>query len=83
VLQRPNFTSTTPHTYEQIGHRVQRILADPKAQKTQSVTIGRLPDERPEDWRRLMGEIAETAGIHLDEMDEGIVRITWTGYCES
>lgn len=83
MLQRPAFTTTTPHTYEQIGHRVQRILSDPKVQKTQSVTVARLPYELPADWRRLMSEIGDTAGIRLDEMDDGAVRITWKEYCEA
>lgn len=83
MLLSPAFTTTTPHTYEQIGHRVQRILADPKVQRIQSVTVYRLPDESPADWRRLMAEIGDTAGIQLDEMDEDSVRITWKEYCEA
>ena len=83
MLLAPAFTTTTPHTYEQIGHRVQRILADPKRQKTQSVTVARLPDELPADWRRLMNEIGDTAGIRIDELDDDAVLITWKEYCEA
>lgn len=83
MLQRPAFTTTIPHTYEQIGHRVQRILADPRVQKTQSVTVTRLPDELPEDWNRLMADIAETSGIRLEDKDDDAVQITWKEYCES
>ncbi|WP_213881688.1 DUF1654 domain-containing protein [Pseudomonas sp. dw_358] len=75
------FTRSEPG-YEDIGHRVQRIITDPKVQKVQSVTVTRLPDERPEDWRRLMEEISETAGIQVEPLGGDSIKIGWRGYCE-
>lgn len=83
MLQRPAFTTTKPHSYEQIGHRVQRLLSDPKVQKTQSITVARLPDEHLDDWRRLVNDISDTAGIRVDEQEDGSVRIAWREYCEA
>lgn len=83
MLHQPDFTQTKPRTYEQIGHRVQRIINDPKVQKVQAVIVARLPNEPREDWQRIMDEIRETAGIRVDQVDDEIVRIGWREYCES
>jgi len=82
MLHQPDFTQTKPRTYEQIGHRVQRIIADPKVQRIQTVTVSRLPNEDPGDWRRLLSELAETAGIRVDQVEGGAVRIGWREYCD-
>ncbi|GFM89376.1 hypothetical protein PSCICO_47750 [Pseudomonas cichorii] len=83
MLSRPAFTTTKPRTYEHIRRRIQRILTDPKLQKTQSVTVARLPDESCSDWRNLMTEIGEVDGIRLDDMGDGVVRIAWKEYSEA
>ena len=83
MLHQPDFTQTKPRTYEQIGHRVQRIINDPKVQKRQFVVVARLPNENPADWLRLLSEISETAGIKVDEVEGEEVRIGWREYCES
>ena len=83
MLHQPDFTQSKPRTYEQIGHRVQRIINDPKVQKRQFVVVSRLPNEPRADWRRLLNEISETAGIKVDEADGDEVRIGWREYCEA
>lgn len=82
MLHQPDFTQTKTRTYEQIGHRVQRIITNPQVQKTQTVTVSRLPNEDPGDWRRLLSELAETAGIRIDLVEGGAVRIGWREYCD-
>lgn len=82
MLQQPAFTKSQPG-YEQIGYRVQRIIADPKVQRIQFVTVGRLPEERIEDWVRLVEEISETAGVRVEHQDEDTIRIGWGGYIEA
>ena len=74
MLHQPDFTQTKPRTYEQIGHRVQRI---------QSITVSRLPNEDPADWRRVLQELTETAGVRVDEVENGAVKIGWRDYCEA
>lgn len=83
MLHQPDFIQAKPRTYEQIGHRVQRIINDPNVQKRQFVVVARLPNESPADWRRLLKEIADTAGIKVDKVDGEEVRIGWREYCDA
>jgi hypothetical protein len=83
MLHQPDFTQTKPRTYEQIGHRVQRLIADPRVQRIQSITVSRLPNEDPADWRRVLQELTETAGVRVDEVENGAVKIGWRDYCEA
>ena len=82
MLPQPEFTKSAPR-YEEIGHRVQRIIADPRVQKIQWVIVGRLPGEGIEDWDRLVDEIAETAGVRVDAQGDGSIRIGWGGYFDA
>jgi hypothetical protein len=59
------------------------LIADPRVQKIQAVTVTRLPDESAEDWRRFLDEVVETAGIRVDEVEGGAIRIAWREYCEA
>ncbi|EPJ8754271.1 MULTISPECIES: DUF1654 domain-containing protein [Pseudomonas] len=79
----PSFTTTTPHTYERIGHRIRDLVSDPKVQRLQCVTVRRLEDEDPTDWRRVINEIASTAGVKVEEVGNGAFHIAWNGYCDS
>lgn len=82
MLHQPDFSQTKPRSYEQIGHRVQQIIANPHAQKTQAVTVARLPNEDPDDWRQLLYDLAETAGIRVEQIEGETVRIGWREYCD-
>ncbi|WP_083280697.1 MULTISPECIES: DUF1654 domain-containing protein [Pseudomonas] len=79
----PSFSTTTPHTYERIGHRIRDLVSDPKVQRLQCVTVRRLEDEDPADWRRVINEIAGTAGVTVEEVGNGALHIAWSGYCDS
>lgn len=83
MLQQPEFSQIKPSSYEQIGHRVREIISDPRVQKIQFVTISRLPNESPADWRRLLNEMAGTAGIKIEEVEDGAYRVGWREYCEN
>lgn len=83
MLRQPDFPSTKPRTYEQIGQRVQRLIADPRVQRIQTVTVSRLHDEDPGDWCRILEELSETAGVRVDEVDGGAIRIGWSEYSDS
>ena len=75
-------TLPDPNSYERLGRRVQRVISDPKVQKVQAVTVTRLAGESPDDWRRLMEEISQTAGIRVDQGEDGSARIGWREYCD-
>jgi hypothetical protein len=82
MLHQPEFTKSDPGSYEEIGRRIQRMIADPRVQRLQSVTVYRLPFERDENWRQVLTEISETEGIEVSEQQDQGVRIGWRKYCE-
>ncbi|TDV70184.1 DUF1654 domain-containing protein [Pseudomonas sp. LP_7_YM] len=82
MLRQPDFTRNKLRTYEQIGHRVHQIITDPQVQKTQCVTISRLPNESPADWLRLLNEIGGTAGIKVEAIEGDAYKVGWREYCE-
>lgn len=77
-----NFTKNIPSTYEQVGHRIQRIVAAPGVQKIQAVTISRLDDEPLELWERVMAEMEATDGVVLERFPDGSIRIGWRQYID-
>jgi hypothetical protein len=83
MLRQPEFTKSDVGSYADIGHRIQKIISDPKVQRTQMVTVTRLPTDKPDAWRRVLAEISETAGIQVDKLDDQVVRIGWREYCEA
>jgi hypothetical protein len=83
MLSQPDFTRFKPRTYEQIGYRVREIISDPRVQKNQFAIISRLPDESPTDWRRLLCEMAGTAGIKIEQVEGDGYRVAWQEYCEA
>lgn len=82
MLCQLDFTHTQQRTYEQIGHRVKEIISDPKVQRRQFVIITRLPNEDPADWRRLLNEMAGTAGIRIEHAEGGAYRVGWREFYE-
>ncbi|RQO62263.1 DUF1654 domain-containing protein [Pseudomonas sp. KBW05] len=83
-MHSPAFTtSKPPSSYEAAGRRLQALIASPGVQKVQAVTVCRLEHENPEDWKRLLDEISETAGVRVETMEGGTVRIGWREYCDA
>ncbi|MCV4290862.1 DUF1654 domain-containing protein [Pseudomonas capsici] len=80
MTANPTF-STITHTYERIGYRIRDLVSDPKVQRLQCVTVRRLKEEDPADWRRVINEIAGTAGVKVEDLGNGAYRIAWSGYC--
>lgn len=83
-MPRPAFTTSKPHSsYEAAGRRLQALIAAPGVQKYQAVTVCRLDHESPEDWERLLNEIGETAGVRVETLEGGTVRIGWREYYDA
>ncbi|MGY2099138.1 DUF1654 domain-containing protein [Pseudomonas simiae] len=76
-------TSKLLSSYEAAGRRLQALISAPGVQKYQAVTVRRLEHESPEDWKRLLDEIGETAGVRVESLDGGTVRIGWREYCDT
>ena len=73
----------TRTSYETTGRRLQALITAPGVQKVQAVTVSRLEHETAEDWERLIDEISETAGVMVEFLEGGAVRIGWRQYCEA
>lgn len=71
------------NSYELAGRRLQALIAAPGVQKIQAVTVSRLEHENLEDWQRLIDEISETAGVMVESLEDGTIRIGWRQYCEA
>lgn len=69
-------------TYEQLGLRVQRLVAEPKVQKRMRVQVHRKVEESPIDWRRLACDLAATDGVVVDEYTSESFTIAWAGYID-
>lgn len=76
------FTKSNPSTYEQVGHRIQQIVAAPGVQKIQVVTVSRRDDEPPALWERVLAEMEATDGVRLERLEDGSVRIGWRQYVD-
>lgn len=83
MIQAPSPTSKSRNSYELVGRRLQRIIASPRVQRIQLVEVSRRDDESPEAWRQVIQDIGDTAGISVEHLDDGAVRIGWRGYCDS
>ncbi|CAM3321175.1 hypothetical protein BZK31_18135 [Pseudomonas floridensis] len=76
-------TVRAPCSYEQIGRRIQRMVAAPQVQKVQSVTVTRRDDEPCELWDIVLQEIEETEGIQVRRREDGSVWIGWQRYIDN
>ena len=83
MIQAPYSTPKPRNSYELVGHRLQRIIASPRVQRIQLVEVSRRDDESPEAWHQVIQDIGDTAGIRIEHLDDGAVRIGWREYCDS
>jgi hypothetical protein len=67
-----------PSSYELLGIRIQRSINSPKAQASKSAILERSPNDSPEDWDRLLEEIAENENVTIAHRDDGHVQLFWT-----
>jgi len=66
-----------PTSFELLGHRVQRVLSLHPAQKARRAVIHRAHNESPEDWARLLDDIAETENVTVLRQEDGGARVSW------
>ena len=76
-------TTSVASSYQQIGRRIQRMVAAPNVQKVQFVTVTRLDGEPSDIWDRVLQEIEDTEGIQVDRLEDGSVCIGWKRYIDS
>ncbi|UNM22099.1 DUF1654 domain-containing protein [Pseudomonas sp. ArH3a] len=81
--QTPYSVSKPRNSYELVGRRLQRIIASPRVQRIQLVEVSRREDESPEAWHQVIQDIGDTAGIRVEHLEDGAVRISWREYCDA
>ncbi|MGY2190530.1 DUF1654 domain-containing protein [Pseudomonas pergaminensis] len=81
--QAPYSASKTRNSYELVGRRLQGLIASPRVQRIQLVEVSRREDESPEAWHQVIQDIGDTAGIKIEQLEDGAVRIGWREYCDS
>lgn len=64
-------------TYHRLVRRVNRAITTPRAQRERQANLARQPDERPEDWDRLLDEILQADGVAMTRRTDGSVYVTW------
>ncbi|KAB0547861.1 DUF1654 domain-containing protein [Pseudomonas argentinensis] len=69
--------ATMPNSYEQLGLRVSRAINAPAAQRSRSAVLLRVEGDSPEDWSRILDEIAENDNVTIAWRDDG-VQLFWT-----
>lgn len=76
-------TASVASSYQQIGRRIQRMVAAHNVQKVQFVTVTRLDGEPSDIWDTVLQEIEDTEGIQVDRLEDGSVCIGWKRYIDS
>lgn len=64
-------------SYEQLGSRISRAINSPAAQRSRSAVLLRAEGDSPEDWSRILDEIAENDNVTIAWRDDG-VQLFWT-----
>ncbi|VVQ11821.1 DUF1654 domain-containing protein [Pseudomonas fluorescens] len=76
-MAKPKNKPTLPDSFELLGLRIQKIISTPSAQKRMSAVIRKTSDECPQDWKRLLEEIADTEDVTVSSEEDDAVRISW------
>ena len=83
MIHAPYPTPKPRNSYELVGRRLQGLIASPRVQRIQLVEVSRRDDESPEAWHQVIQDIGDTAGIRVEHLEDGAVRIGWREYCDS
>ena len=67
-----------PTSYELLGMRIHKVINNPRSQASKSALIERAANDSPEDWDRILEEIAENDNVTIAHRDDGAVHIFWT-----
>ena len=76
-MAKPKSKPTPPNSFELLGLRIQKIISSPAAQKRKTAVICKETDECAEDWKQLLGEIADTEHVIVRREDDWAVRVSW------
>ncbi|WP_313226745.1 DUF1654 domain-containing protein [Stutzerimonas chloritidismutans] len=63
--------------YSRLVRRVNRAITTPRALRERQANLAREPDDRPEDWDRLLDEIQQADDVAMTRRTDGSVYVTW------
>ncbi|WP_417585377.1 DUF1654 domain-containing protein [Pelagibacterium sp.] len=66
-------------SYGRLVRRINHLITTPRAQYERQANLTRQPDDRPEDWERLLEEIEQTDNVTMRRWPDGSVHVIWTG----
>lgn len=66
-------------SYTRLVRRVNLTICAPTAQRERQANLRPGPDDRPEDWERLMEEIEQADNVTMRRRPDGSVHVIWTG----
>ena len=66
-------------SYSRLVRRVNLTIAAPTAQRERQANLRPSPNDRPEDWERLLEEIEQADNVTMRRRPDGSVHVIWTG----
>ena len=66
-------------SYTRLVRRVSLAISAPTAQRERQANLRPGPDDRPEDWERLLEEIEQSDNVTMRRRPDGSVHVIWTG----
>ena len=70
-------TAASLSPYEALAARVSRAINAPTAQRARSAVLLKSASDSPDDWARILDEIAENDNVTIAWRDDG-VQLFWT-----
>lgn len=66
-------------SYNRLVRRVNLTITAPTAQRERQANLRPGPDDRAEDWERLLDEIEQADGVTMRRRADGSVHVIWSG----
>jgi len=66
-------------SYSRLVRRVNLTITAPTAQRERQANLRPGPNDRPEDWERLLEEIEQADNVTMRRRPDGSVHVIWTG----
>lgn len=74
----PILQSLSMSRFELLTGRIYRQVTSSSAQERRRTVISRLPDERVDDWDKLLDHLEIEESVRLTHLDSGAVQLCWT-----
>lgn len=66
-------------SYHRLVRRINhQVLSSPRAQAERQAILAPDPDDHPEDWERLLGEIDESDNVEMTRREDGSIHVRWS-----